>query len=202
MPFNAVARLAALPEDSIRALGGSEGDVGSLHFVLTMMGIEEFNAVIAAAVPGQAEAASELVTVYRGTKFDNDLKIAKESGYVMSDAARTAYLEARGAGAPIDDALNAARAASEAAHAKQLQTWGSLNDYIQAHGAFGTEISQFGQRSLISWTTDPSRAAYFAGPDSQVWTMTVPRADLIPQTLQEAGESEFFTVHMTLVGVP
>lgn len=50
-----------------------------------------------------------------------------------------AYLEARAAGASSEAALAEAVTASEAAHTAQIQAWGSLDDYIQAHGAFGQE---------------------------------------------------------------
>jgi hypothetical protein len=114
----------------------------------------------------------------------------------MSDAARMAYMESRYAGASVNEALGSARAASEAAHGGQLKTWGSLNDYVQAHGAFGTEISQFGPRSMISWTTDPAVAARFAGSHGTVLSATVPRSMLIPQTLAGSTESEYLIVHM------
>jgi len=72
----------------------------------------------------------------------------------------------------------------------------SLNEYVQAHGAFGTELSRIGARSMISWTTNPARAAYFAGPSGTVLSATVPRSLLLPQTLEGATEAEQLVVNM------
>lgn len=97
------------------------------------------------------------MTVYRGTSISSELQIHAETGQLMSDAARAGYMESGGS-------VAAARAASEAAHAAGIQTWGSEAAYAEAHGAFGTELSQFRPRSMISVTTDPAIAKIFAGP--------------------------------------
>src|SRR5690348_15081429 len=98
----------------------------------------------------------------------------------MSDAARAGYVESGGS-------IEAARAASQAAQAAGIKTWGSEADYAEAHGAFGTELSQFGPRSMISVTTDPALAKIFAGPVGRVFSAVVDPSILIPQTLEGAG---------------
>lgn len=142
-------------------------------------------------------ASFETMTVYRGSRLTAEIGAHGESGYLMSDAARTAYLESRYAGSSVSASLRSGHAASEAAHANQLATWGgSSNEYVQAHGAFGTELNVFGQRSLVSTTTDPARATYFAGQGGSVFQTNVLKAQTIPQTLTGATESEFLVPHM------
>lgn len=137
-------------------------------------------------------AGDDLVTVYRGTDIGSELAIFDEAGAILSDAGRSAYLSARGAGASVDDALAAAYRSSGGAHSQQLSAWGSLDDYVQAHGAFGQEISVFGPRSMISFTTDPDVARRFG---STIFEFQVPRSSLIPQTLPGAGEAEVLLLH-------
>ena len=90
----------------------------------------------------------------------------------------------------------AARAASETAHAAGIEVWGSEATYAQAHGEFGTELSQVGPRSMISVTTDPAIAKMFAGPGGRAFSAVVHPATLIPQTLPGAGGSEYVIAHM------
>jgi hypothetical protein len=83
--------------------------------------------------------------------------------------------------------------ASEAAHVQQLSTWwGSLDDYAQAHGAFGTEISEFGPRSLISFSLDRGVAQNFG---DYIFEFKVPRSNIIPQTLPGANEAEVLIIN-------
>lgn len=143
-----------------------------------------------------ANSSDEMITIFRGTSHGAELQVLDETGMVMSDAARIAYLEATGAGASMDDALAAARAASESAHARQLATWwNSLDDYAQAHGAFGQEIAVFGPRSMISFTTDVSVTARFVN-GGRVISTTVPRSSVLFQTLEGSTEAEVFIIHM------
>lgn len=127
--------------------------------------------------------------VYRGTSLVSEQMIHAETGQLMSDAARTAYMESGGS-------VDAAWTASEAAHAAGIEAWGSETDYAMAHGAFGQEISEIGPRSMISVTTDPAIAKLFAGPAGRVFSAVVDPSMLIPQTLEGAGESEFLIRHM------
>ena len=74
------------------------------------------------------------VTVYLGTSIASELQIHAETGQLMSDAARVGYVESGGS-------VQAARAASETAHAAGIEAWGSQASYAQAHSAFGSELS-------------------------------------------------------------
>lgn len=103
--------------------------------------------------------------------------IHAETGQPMSDAARTAYVESGGS-------IDAAWAASEAAHTAGIEAWGSEANYVMAHGEFGQEISEIGPRSMISVTTDPEIAKIFAGPAGRVYSAVVDPSLLIPQTLE------------------
>lgn len=89
--------------------------------------------------------------------------------------------------------LDAAYKASEATHNEWLKIWGSESNYVQAHGAFGTELPQaFGlDRTMMSVTTDKAVAQNFAGQYGKVYEALISKSHLIPQTLEGAGESEF-----------
>ncbi|MFC5663113.1 RHS repeat-associated core domain-containing protein [Kitasatospora misakiensis] len=134
------------------------------------------------------DASDDLITVYRGTDHGLENAIADESGHLMSDAARSTYA---GTGS-----MEAAMKASEHAHSNALSAWGSADTYAQAHGAFGTEISQIGPRSMMSFTTDIKVARSFGGT---VYSATVPRSQVIMQTLPGAGEAEVLIAHMVAV---
>jgi hypothetical protein len=116
--------------------------------------------------PASGFAAEDGVTVYRGTSLTSELQIHAETGQLMSDAARVGYVESGGS-------VEAAQAASEAAHASGIQAWGSEGAYAEAHSAFGTELSQIGPRSMISVKTDPAVTKYFAG---EAWLAAVSKA--------------------------
>jgi hypothetical protein len=77
-----------------------------------------------------------------------------------------------------------------------VNTWGSEGDYVEAHGAFGHDISDVsGERSMVSVTTDPDVAQRFAGKDGVILRAEVPRDSLLPQTLPGANESEHLARH-------
>jgi RHS repeat-associated protein len=135
------------------------------------------------------DAGTAGVPVYRGTSLTSELMGHSETGQLMSDAARTGFFESGGS-------LEAAKAASESAHEAGIDAWGSLDNYVQAHGEFGTELSEVGPRSMISVTTDPAVAKYFAGPGGRVFSAVVDPSILIPQTIEGATESEFLIPHM------
>jgi hypothetical protein len=107
--------------------------------------LERTAARAAAGGAGDAARAEEAtggagVTVYRGTSLTSELMAHADTGLLMSDAARTAYFESGGS---IDEAM----AASQSAHAAGIEEWGSQDNYVQAHGEFGTELSEIGPRS-------------------------------------------------------
>jgi hypothetical protein len=82
----------------------------------------------------------------------------------------------------MEDAMKASRQA----HADALGAWGSLDNYVQAHRSFGTEMAQIGPRSMISFTTDINVARSFG---STVYVARIPRSQMITQTLPGAGEA-------------
>ncbi len=127
----------------------------------------------------------DTITVYRGTANGLEIDIHGETGLSMSDAARSAYM---GSGGDVD----AAHSYSQSQHEHGVNTWGSQRDYVEAHGAFGHEISEVsGDRSMVSVTTDPDVASRFAGKDGVVLRAEVPRDSLLPQTLSGSTESEY-----------
>lgn len=85
---------------------------------------------------------------------------------------------------------------SESAHQRGVEAWGSEGGYVEAHGAFGHEVSEVsGDRSMVSVTTDPDVAQPFAGKDGVVLRGEVPRDSLLPQTLSGSTESEYLVRH-------
>jgi hypothetical protein len=128
------------------------------------------------------------IQVYRGTDITSELLIHDETGLLMSDAARRGYEESGGS-------VDAARAASQTAHQAGIETWGSETDYAQARAAFGREMTGFGQRSMISVTTNVEQAKYFAR-DGKVFTAFIDPEGMIPQTLEGAGEDEYIVEGM------
>ncbi|MFJ9482577.1 hypothetical protein ACIRRI_47770 [Streptomyces mirabilis] len=117
--------------------------------------------------------------------------IADETGHLMSEAAQRAYFE----GGSVEDALRA----SEEAHSSALAEWGSPDALAHAHSEFGTEMQQaYGPRSVMSFTTDPEVAKYFAsgGP---VYRAMIDPSEGIWQSLPGAGESEVLIPNMIKV---
>ena len=130
-------------------------------------------------------ASDELIHVYRGTNKYAEISAFDETGHLMSDATRNLYFETGN--------LEAAYVQSGAIHDSWLRIWGNENDFVQAHGAFGTELSQaFGlDRTFMSVTTDPDVARRFARTGGRVFEAYIPKSQLIKQTLSGAGESEY-----------
>ncbi len=132
--------------------------------------------------------------IFRGSSNGKETEIFNETGYIMSDAAKQAYLEAMGAGASQEQAIADALAASVAAHEQNIAVWGSLDNYVQAHGEWGYNIEEVGEkRSMISFSTDPAVASGFGDP---VRSAVVPTSSVIPQTLPGSTESEVLVPHM------
>ncbi|MET7729096.1 DUF6531 domain-containing protein [Streptomyces mirabilis] len=131
------------------------------------------------------------VPIYRGTDRMAENAIADETGHLMSEAAQRAYFE----GGSVEDALRA----SEEAHSSALAEWGSPDALAHAHSEFGTEMQQaYGPRSVMSFTTDPEVAKYFAsgGP---VYRAMIDPSEGIWQSLPGAGESEVLIPNMIKV---
>lgn len=133
------------------------------------------------------------VTLYRGTNLGLENQIFEDSGHIVPEAGRQAYMEAVHQEASPQDALAAANKASQQALQDHISVLGSKKAYIEAHGAKGTELKN---KPGISWSTDPDVAKGFAngGP---VYQTTVPSSQVFPQTLPGAGESEALTFHGT-----
>ena len=146
------------------------------------------NNVPTSRLDDMAPQPDDLITVYRGTDRYSELSVHADTGLIMSDAARETYQQTGD--------VTATLSRSRDAHTAGIEAWGGEGYYAQAHGAFGTEMSQVGDRSMISFTTDPDRARYFAGESGTVFTAQVPRSQVIPQTLEGAGESEVLIRHM------
>ena len=143
----------------------------------------------AEAGSGSGSSSGQL-TVFRGTNNANELQIASESGYLFSDAGREGYMSARAAGLTVQDATQTALATSSAAEARQVGIWGGFANYVEAHGAFGTELNAVGPRSLVSVTTNPAIAGRFADLNGAIFSLSVPSSAVTAQTLFGAGESE------------
>ena len=135
--------------------------------------------------PKGANKADNLLTVYRGTQSTAEQMIYDETGYLMSDATRRAYMET--------ESIEEAYKATKPIHDEWIQIWGDENTYVQAHGEFGIELPrEFGlDRTMMSVTTDPSIAQSFAGEYGTVYEGQIPSSQLIPQTLKGSGESEY-----------
>ncbi|WP_431044137.1 putative T7SS-secreted protein [Streptomyces sp. P1-3] len=103
---------------------------------------------------GLAPGCDDEIPIYRGTDRYMENGIAEETNYIMSEAAQHAYADS----GSIDTALRA----SQDAHAAALREWGSEDDLARAHGEFGTDMQQYGPRSVSSFTTDPEVARNFA----------------------------------------
>ncbi|MEW1688987.1 putative T7SS-secreted protein [Streptomyces sp. NPDC091265] len=131
------------------------------------------------------------VEVFRGTRFTAENQIADETGHLMSEAAKRAYFE----GNSIEDALRV----SQEAHASALAEWGGPDALAQAHAEFGTDMhAAFGDRSVMSFTTDLERAKYFAEGGSVYRAMIHP-SEGIWQSLPGATESEVLIPNMIKV---
>ncbi|WP_160311858.1 hypothetical protein [Paenibacillus sp. IHB B 3415] len=84
---------------------------------------------------GLGGKAEDLVTVYRGTDKYLENSIYDEIGYLLSDATQIAYRES-------GDFASAYKA-SQSTHEKWLNIWyNNLDDYVQAHSAFGTDLQK------------------------------------------------------------
>ncbi len=123
---------------------------------------------------------------------NSGLDIYDETGLLMSDSARRAYRES---GGDIDCAFDI----SQKDHEQWVSVWGDEDTYIQAHGAFGTELErEFDiDRSRVSVTTDRSVAGYYATKNGRVIEIQIPASELHPQTLVGAGEQEYLIFNGT-----
>ncbi|MBW7675542.1 hypothetical protein [Chryseobacterium chendengshani] len=107
----------------------------------------------------------------------------------MSDATRSAYIEANYSGLSQKEAISTALKASKQAHAENIAHFGSLRKYMEAHTLKGTEINGVALRSMISFSTDESIISNFGKNKYKIKTNSFKK-----QTF--GGESEVFKYHM------
>ncbi|MWP63314.1 RHS repeat-associated core domain-containing protein, partial [Gilliamella sp. Pas-s25] len=130
----------------------------------------------------------DLIELYRGTKFEAELLLYDETGWILSQTGANTYYAARFSNIPIRDALSKAIIETKYVHAKAIKEWGSIEQYVLAHGEFGQEIySISGGRSLISFSTNKEIAQRFG---STILHIKIPRSKVIQQILETSTESE------------
>lgn len=134
------------------------------------------------------ENSEEYITLYRGTGYYAEMMQIEDTGMLMSDSMRNSYYNN---GGNIEMAFQE----SSQTHQKWIEIWGNESDFAFAHGEWGSELSsEFGMdRTLISTTTDPEIAKYFAtsrNRNGRVYTVSVPRSSVIFQPNSNSGESE------------
>jgi RHS repeat-associated protein len=138
--------------------------------------------------------------IYRGTYLTQEIEIFQESGYIMSNAAQTAYREARyEKNLPIKRSIQYARKASQKAHKVQLDFWGSLDEYVRAHSGAPDDVRQIGVRSMIFFTTKSKEVNRFMTSESGIIVtreIPYPYALIMPQTWETSNESEVLVLHM------
>jgi hypothetical protein len=154
--------------------------------------VEAYDEISIAAREAMCRSSEEMVTLYRGTVNGTEIDIIEETGFALSDAARTTYVETEGC-------MIKAMEASADAHTEQMQFWdNSLDMYKQAHAEFGTELKEIAPRSLVSFTEDYEIALYFAkGDASKVFETQIPKSlfEEYKQTLKTSTESECTLPH-------
>ena len=132
-------------------------------------------------------------TIYRGTNRKIEHDIAEETGYIMSDAAREAFLDAKYLdGRSNQEAIDIALKASQKAHDENVAYRGSLEAYVNAHSFEGNEIDIPAGRSMISFSTNKDKSREFGSTIYETKTN-----DFITQT--KGGESEVLVLHMIKV---
>jgi RHS repeat-associated protein len=130
-----------------------------------------------------SETGAVNLSIFRGTDRYLEKNIFEKSGYILSDAAQTRYMEN---GGNIQDAIEHAKSV----HQEWLKIWDNENDFAQIHGLYGGELARdFNlERTLISVTSKPNVVDTFG---STIFQGSVPKSILIPQTIPGAGESEY-----------
>ncbi|WP_206207917.1 RHS repeat-associated core domain-containing protein [Ahniella affigens] len=186
---------------SLRSIGAVEnemmppympksGDFPEVGTSAKLSGTGDSQSGLAATVvePTSSPDGGDYVYVYRGTNRGTEIQVFDETGHLMSDAAIRSLLEN---GGDIDDAY----ATAQALHQQWIEAMGSDRAYIEAHSSKGTELQrEYGiPRTLMSVTTDPQVAATYA-KDGNVFGGLVPRSELLKQTLEGAGESEYVII--------
>ncbi len=124
IPFNAVTEVAALPDEAILALGGSQTDVEAWHFTSMMIGVGEINMLSEAAAASRL--ASEVRVVQEVAPLAAEARVAQTAAPAIIDA----NVLARGAsGNP--NALSAIRATQPTVTFSQLREFLDVNSEVQ-----------------------------------------------------------------------
>lgn len=132
-------------------------------------------------------------TIYRGTNRKIEHDIAEETGYIMSDAAREVFLDAKYLdGRSNQKAIDIALKASQKAHDENVAYRESLEAYVNAHSFEGNEIDIPAGRSMISFSTNKDKSQEFGSTIYETKTN-----DFITQT--KGGESEVLVLHIIKV---
>ncbi len=160
-------------------MGAQEGQNSSFNGIMFM----------GSFMVGGLKSSSGEITISRGTNNFLENEIANETGYIMSDAARNAYIEAMYSGVSQSEAVNIALKASQKAHVDNIAHFGSLKNYMDAHTLLGTEINGAAPRSMISFSTNESVISNFGKNTYKTTTNNFKK-----QTI--GGESEVFIFHM------
>ncbi|WP_346837950.1 RHS repeat-associated core domain-containing protein [Microbulbifer sp. SAOS-129_SWC] len=140
----------------------------------------------------------DYITVYRGTDLRSEIEVQKETGLIMSDAARNYYQEKIGdkfwSGEEVTARMRMETAAKAGVvavrrHAELVAMYGGEENLARVQTSAGTEFPN-PPRSMFSVTTDLSVARKFARGGA-VYMQRVNRHKLI-ETPVNGSESEYF----------
>jgi RHS repeat-associated protein len=138
----------------------------------------------------------DFIDLYRGTDNTAEIQAYYETGWVFSETGYRTYEQAIREGLSIKDALSKAIIESKYAHAKQIHEWGTLDQYIRAHGEWGQELKEIGQRSLISFTTNAEKATEWGFNSNKIIIhIRIPKSQAIQQTLETSTELEYLIIN-------
>ncbi|AWF81268.1 hypothetical protein BTJ40_10800 [Microbulbifer sp. A4B17] len=147
----------------------------------------------------------DYITVYRGTDLRSEIEIQKETGLIMSDAARNYYQEKIGekvwSGEEVTSRMRMETAAKAGVvavrrHAELVAMYGGEENLARIQTGEGTEFPS-PPRSMFSVTTDLSVARRFARGGA-VYMQRVNRNKLI-ETPVNGSESEYFIRAQTMM---
>ena len=132
---------------------------------------------------------ASFIVLRRGTDRTGELIAYDQSGYILSDAARSKYLETGN----LEEALTH----TDDVHQQWLDIFnGDINAYAQAHALNGTEMeSIYGlKRTLVSTTSDKSQVGTFIPNGGEEFIGVFEKNKVIQQTLDTSTESEYLII--------
>ena len=131
------------------------------------------------------------ILLRRGTDRYSDISAFDQSGYMLSDAARTKYIES---GGNLEEALNYA----DEVHQQWLDIFdGDIYKYAQEHslkGNFEMEEMYGLKRTLVSFTSDKSKIDNFIPDGGQVFIGVFEKSKIVKQTLNTSNEGEYLII--------